>query len=518
MNPDVVSNLAKLGAPFSRLGMPSHVDVSNAKSDECDVIVLMRHLASSMSISRSALALGISQHDVHRELCRANNLSDVCLARLGGLDNGDFIELTNEGHELLPERVVSLFDVFLAQPQHWRGKFLGFHRRRSLLNRLETKMSARNRLYGRICSLRLSADHVHVELDLGRGKRLTATVGQGECREMGLVAGTECSLLIAPEDILLTIDPAARHGLENTIAAKVSVHQDITEDGVVLDLGDGKTLIAQLTDEESAALGLHVDAPVWALVSSSHVILTVDSVEPGQEHIDDHQPTVGKTVNLPVISSFQGAAMETSAFTYDSLMAHARNPLDSVTRALAGAIASAAAGHIEAPNLALGLSRSRYSALLAQHFPGAESQTCVCGEACREGCRPLRGDEFQDLVELLLSHRSNEEDATEWLAYAIASACMGGNHLYQDMGLPNRQALSELLKQHFTRLFEKNAGNMKWKKFFYKQLCDQAQVRVCQAPSCQVCDDYWNCFGPEDDSFPASLTASVKQAPAGAAT
>jgi nitrogen fixation protein NifQ len=66
------------------------------------------------------------------------------------------------------------------------------------------------------------------------------------------------------------------------------------------------------------------------------------------------------------------------------------------------------------------------------------------------------------------------------------------------MGLPSRDVLSQLLRRYFTTLHDKNTGNMKWKKFFYKQLCDQAEVNLCRAPSCQVCSDYAACFGPED--------------------
>lgn len=107
-------------------------------------------------------------------------------------------------------------------------------------------------------------------------------------------------------------------------------------------------------------------------------------------------------------------------------------------------------------------------------------------------------DEFDDLVALLLDHRSGDSEETEWLACAIATACFGNNHLWQDMGLPNRAVLSELLRGHFTSLFDKNTGNMKWKKFFYKQLCERIHVSVCKAPSCSVCSDYDQCFGPED--------------------
>jgi hypothetical protein len=59
-------------------------------------------------------------------------------------------------------------------------------------------------------------------------------------------------------------------------------------------------------------------------------------------------------------------------------------------------------------------------------------------------------------------------------------------------------ARSILLRQNFTTLYDKNNGNMKWKKFFYKQLCDRAEMNLCKAPSGQVCSDYRQCFGPED--------------------
>jgi len=199
--------------------------------------------------------------------------------------------------------------------------------------------------------------------------------------------------------------------------------------------------------------------------------------------------------------------------SYDLLMQSCHDKADPVANALAAALASAARGVIQAPSL--GLDGERFKALLDRYFPALDSQ--ICASHC-EGCRPLRNDEFDDLVTLLLEHRARDGEETEWLAHAIASACMGGDHLYQDMGLPNRQALSDLLQQHFTRLFEKNVGNMKWKKFFYKQLCDQAEVRVCQAPSCQVCNDYSNCFGPEDGSFPVSLAMLVNPTPARTST
>ena len=108
---------------------------------------------------------------------------------------------------------------------------------------------------------------------------------------------------------------------------------------------------------------------------------------------------------------------------------------------------------------------------------------------------PNRTDEYDDLLALLLAHASSLEAAD--LASEIATACLGDNHLWQDLGLESRQHLSDMLETHFHALYAKNSGNMKWKKFFYKQLCESMEVRACRAPSCSVCADYDNCFGPE---------------------
>jgi nitrogen fixation protein NifQ len=117
------------------------------------------------------------------------------------------------------------------------------------------------------------------------------------------------------------------------------------------------------------------------------------------------------------------------------------------------------------------------------------------------GCAALRGDEYEDVLALLLEYGCengcNTSDETVWLAGAVAAACMGDNHLWQDLGLANRQELSELLSTHFPALHAKNTGNMKWKKFFYKQLCERAEIRACRAPSCAVCSDYAACFEME---------------------
>ena len=140
---------------------------------------------------------------------------------------------------------------------------------------------------------------------------------------------------------------------------------------------------------------------------------------------------------------------------------------------------------------------SDYIRLLQRHFP-RDAWRLMAEATDAPAQPPERLDEFDDLVTLLLEKRADESDETRWLAHALATACMGDNHLWQDMGLPHRAALSELMLTRFPALAAKNSGDMRWKKFLYKQLCERAEVFICKAPSCAVCVDYDNCFGPED--------------------
>lgn len=183
------------------------------------------------------------------------------------------------------------------------------------------------------------------------------------------------------------------------------------------------------------------------------------------------------------------------AVSNDWLLAHAGNPDDGLTQVFAGVMQSADKGEIQPPNLGMGLSSDKFAALLDRYFPGASRK--ICGESNNQPAADRsssRTDEFDDLLALLLENRSDDEEATVWLAHAIASGCTGSKHLYRDMGLPDRQMLSALMERYFTTLYLKNTGKMRWKKFLYKQLCDRAEIKACPAPSCGVCAEYRNCF------------------------
>ncbi|MBZ8138978.1 nitrogen fixation protein NifQ [Rubrivivax gelatinosus] len=114
--------------------------------------------------------------------------------------------------------------------------------------------------------------------------------------------------------------------------------------------------------------------------------------------------------------------------------------------------------------------------------------------------REARADEVEDLVALLLEHSDSPREEAAAIAETLAVACLGDNHLWQDLQLGSRTELSALMSWWFPALARKNSGDMKWKKFLYKQLCEREQILICKSPSCAVCCDHALCFGPEDGS------------------
>lgn len=109
-----------------------------------------------------------------------------------------------------------------------------------------------------------------------------------------------------------------------------------------------------------------------------------------------------------------------------------------------------------------------------------------------------RREEYEDLLGLLRANASREGEYAERLAAEMAAGCLGQDHLWQDMGLEDRAALSEIISAYFRPLYDRNTKDMKWKKFFYRQICESEGFYLCKSPSCGECADYIKCFGPEE--------------------
>ena len=107
--------------------------------------------------------------------------------------------------------------------------------------------------------------------------------------------------------------------------------------------------------------------------------------------------------------------------------------------------------------------------------------------------------EYDAIVDLLVSQATPDIPREEAMrvARAVAAACLGEQHLWRDMGLPNRLALRTLLAEYFAPLAADNIMDMRWKKFIYRRLCRWGGFHTCTAPSCGECPTYAECFGDD---------------------
>jgi len=121
-------------------------------------------------------------------------------------------------------------------------------------------------------------------------------------------------------------------------------------------------------------------------------------------------------------------------------------------------------------------------------------------------------DEQTWVRDLLERNMTADADGGRWLAAIVARRSMEAAHLWEDLGLPDRTALTLLMQRHFAPLAAQNAGGeMRWKRFFYRQLCEEEGMTHCTSPTCSNCADIPKCFAPDSAE---ALIARSKQAPA----
>jgi nitrogen fixation protein NifQ len=175
-------------------------------------------------------------------------------------------------------------------------------------------------------------------------------------------------------------------------------------------------------------------------------------------------------------------------------IAHGANPLDLHILASVMAIAMQEA-QASGTGLADGLALEGWElrALLLDMAPGAMS--VLDGIAMAPG---VPGEDESALRDILWYNSAGPSTFVRGLVKMVARRCQRPNHLWQDLGLGSRRELSALMTRHFPLLAQRNVNDMKWKKFFYRMICSSTGFSLCVAPVCSECEDFDDCFGPED--------------------
>ncbi|NIY90678.1 nitrogen fixation protein NifQ [Vibrio diazotrophicus] len=106
----------------------------------------------------------------------------------------------------------------------------------------------------------------------------------------------------------------------------------------------------------------------------------------------------------------------------------------------------------------------------------------------------IRISELEELERLLVESLNPDVTFGCEMVTVLASACLGSQHLWRDLGMPERPRLTALFRDYFPSLHAKNVNNMRWKRFLYRQLCENGGDYVCRSPSCEECVSYSECF------------------------
>ncbi|RQV08961.1 nitrogen fixation protein NifQ [Burkholderia cenocepacia] len=163
---------------------------------------------------------------------------------------------------------------------------------------------------------------------------------------------------------------------------------------------------------------------------------------------------------------------------------------------LFGTLVTARAGRNELS--LLGLPPGQFAGLLARQFPHLRSVDTV---ALTSAVAPLplsaTHSAFVATLHARLMGDANPavaRDDADCLASIIAHACLRPDHLWRDLGLDGRDAVSAMLARFFPTLAARNVAHLRWKKFLAQEVAASRGVPPGPAPGCPGCEDFGFCF------------------------
>ncbi len=145
------------------------------------------------------------------------------------------------------------------------------------------------------------------------------------------------------------------------------------------------------------------------------------------------------------------------------------------------------------PESVFGLTSQQFISLWRHYFPDIDLDVDAPTVSSAVSIDP-------ELVSLLLSFIPDAEESANrlsgaLLAHILAARASKPGHLWVAMGLFERAELGAAIRRHLPALFAANHQGMRWKRFFYKQICEQQGGMLCKSPVCGECSEYELCFG-----------------------
>ncbi|MEC5384242.1 TOBE domain-containing protein [Uliginosibacterium sp. H3] len=243
-------------------------------------IRLLEAIAEHGSISQAARHVPMSYKAAWDAVDAMNNMAQQALvARTTGGRQGGGTQLTEYGKSVIAmyhaveREYQQALDRLSQQAGGEAGSVAGFQQ---LLRRMSLRTSARNQFVCTVCGLREGDVEYEVLLRLNAESTLVAVVTRESVETLGLAIGTEVFALTKASAVALVPRETPPSEQTNLLSGVVTrVHEGEVNSEVVIDLGDGKSLVAVTTRALVSALDVRVGEPAWATFKASNIILSV---------------------------------------------------------------------------------------------------------------------------------------------------------------------------------------------------------------------------------------------------
>lgn len=244
------------------------------KTFALDQVRLLDAIQQSGSISAAARELGISYKTAWERIERMNNLSNEPLVtRSAGGSHGGGSRLTEHGQKILDgyARLQAQHEEFvnrLGQNLDRLDDLASFVRSNQL------RSSAGNQFLGTVTAIQPGAVNAEVLLRVNDQVSLVAIITEQSRADLGIKTGSQLVALVKASSVLLSSSADLAVSARNLIRGRVTrlVSGKVNTD-VYIDIGDGKTLNAVITNQSTKRMGLRVGDPLTAFFKASSVIL-----------------------------------------------------------------------------------------------------------------------------------------------------------------------------------------------------------------------------------------------------
>ncbi|OZG69792.1 molybdenum-dependent transcriptional regulator [Hahella sp. CCB-MM4] len=238
---------------------------------------LLKAVSECGSISKAAKQVGISYKTAWDRIDAMNNMSAQPLvvrstggAHGGGTSLTEFGKKIVEGFQAL-QKEHEEFVQRLGRKLHSINDIASFMRSGSV------KTSARNQYRGVVTRITPGAVNTEVELRISDSQNLVVMITQDSVEALGLQIGHQVMALVKASWILISKDIHVATSARNKLIGKVArIETGAVNGDVVIDLGEGKSVSANITNTSIAELGLAVGDTACALFKASSVILVAD--------------------------------------------------------------------------------------------------------------------------------------------------------------------------------------------------------------------------------------------------